>query len=242
LPVDEQRKLATRAVNGERVSAKTRVKQVRREERERELGQKQIAAPEKKKYGVIVEDFEFDFEPWSRETGMDRHAANHYETAVDAHTPEEIVARTEERFRCAADDCVLFMCTPAPFLDIVMNVVRLRGFQYKSQYILEKDRAITGHWSKMRHENLLVAVRGKVPCPAPGTQWESIIKAPVGEHSVKPDRLFEMIEAYYPTLPKIELNRRGPPRPGWDAWGNEVEPAPSAPATTATTIDRRAAP
>jgi N6-adenosine-specific RNA methylase IME4 len=36
-----------------------------------------------------------------------------------------------------------------------------------------------------------------------------------------------MIEEYYPTLPKIELNRRGPPRPGWDAWGNEAEPPPT---------------
>jgi N6-adenosine-specific RNA methylase IME4 len=34
-----------------------------------------------------------------------------------------------------------------------------------------------------------------------------------------------MIEQYYPTIPKIELNRRGPPRPGWDAWGNEVDEA-----------------
>ena len=32
-----------------------------------------------------------------------------------------------------------------------------------------------------------------------------------------------MIEAYYPTLPKIELFSRGEARPGWTAWGNEVE-------------------
>jgi N6-adenosine-specific RNA methylase IME4 len=37
-----------------------------------------------------------------------------------------------------------------------------------------------------------------------------------------------MIEQYFPTLPKIELNRRGPPRPGWDAWGNEAEQAEAA--------------
>ncbi|WP_256375199.1 MULTISPECIES: hypothetical protein [unclassified Bradyrhizobium] len=34
-----------------------------------------------------------------------------------------------------------------------------------------------------------------------------------------------MIESYFPTLPKIELNRRGPERAGWDAWGNEAEGA-----------------
>ena len=38
-----------------------------------------------------------------------------------------------------------------------------------------------------------------------------------------------MIEKYYPNLPKIELNRRGLPRPGWEAWGNEVEvPTPTS--------------
>jgi N6-adenosine-specific RNA methylase IME4 len=71
-----------------------------------------------------------------------------------------------------------------------------------------------------------------VPAPAPGTQWESVIEDAVGAHSEKPEWWLELIEAYFPNLPKIELNRRGPARPGWDAWGNEavaesieVEPA-----------------
>ena len=34
-----------------------------------------------------------------------------------------------------------------------------------------------------------------------------------------------MIDWYFPTLPKIELNRRGPARQGWDAWGNESQTA-----------------
>ena len=56
-----------------------------------------------------------------------------------------------------------------------------------------------------------------------GDQWESAIEAAVGEHSAKPERFLELIEFYFPTLPKIELFRRGPPRPGWDAWANEAE-------------------
>jgi N6-adenosine-specific RNA methylase IME4 len=56
-----------------------------------------------------------------------------------------------------------------------------------------------------------------------GTQWASVIEEPVGAHSAKPERFAEMIESYFPNLPKIELNRRGPARPGWDAWGNEAE-------------------
>ena len=45
------------------------------------------------------------------------------------------------------------------------------------------------------------------------------------EHSRKPEKSYEMIEAYFPSVPKIELNCRGKPRPGWAAWGNEVEEA-----------------
>jgi hypothetical protein len=47
-----------------------------------------------------------------------------------------------------------------------------------------------------------------------------------GEHSAKPECFLEMIERHFPSLPKIELNRRGPARPGWDAWGNESESLP----------------
>src|SRR5215472_14874787 len=91
-------------------STKTICKQERRAERERALATKQLALPDLK-FGVIVEDFEWDLQVYSRDTGMDRHAANHYPVSEDAHTPEEIVQRTAERFACAADDCVLFMWT-----------------------------------------------------------------------------------------------------------------------------------
>ena len=49
-----------------------------------------------------------------------------------------------------------------------------------------------------------------------------MIAAAASEHSAKPDEVLKMIEAYFPSLPKIELNCRGVPRPGWDAWGNEA--------------------
>jgi hypothetical protein len=64
--------------------------------------------------------------------------------------------------------------------------------------------------------------RGDPPAPAPGTQSRSVIEASVGAHSAKPECVLELIETYFPTLPKIELNRRGHARAGWDAWGHEV--------------------
>ena len=99
------------------------------------------------------------------------------------------------------------------------------GLQIRVELRLQKKpSAGRGFWNRSVHEILLIGTRGEIPCPAPGTQWNSIIEAPrPGEHSAKPECFLEMIEQYFPSLPKIELNRRGPPRSSWDAWGNQVD-------------------
>ena len=56
-----------------------------------------------------------------------------------------------------------------------------------------------------------------------GTQAQSLIEAAVGRHSEKPAVFYEIIERYFPSLPKIELHARSVvARPGWDAWGLEA--------------------
>lgn len=235
LPEAEQVKLAARAKAGEKVSAKHVGKKLRRAELERELGGRIMALPTKK-YGLIVADDEWDHEPWSRETGMDRHASNHFETAKDAHKAEELHERTKARFECAADDCLLAMWSTVQHLAVAIDLLRLRGFKYVSHYAWGKTgrsnpeaRVIgLGHWNRNKHELLLLGVRGRVPCPAQGDQWDSLVMAPRGRHSAKPERFLEMLEQYYPTVPKIELNRRGPARKGWSGWGNQAEPPADA--------------
>ena len=124
----------------------------------------------------------------------------------------------------AADDCVLFLWSTNQHLDVAIDTLRVWGFAYASDYIWRKPSMGRGRWNRSVHEALLIGTRGNIPCPAPGTQRESVIDAPRGErHSEKPEVFPEMIEQYFPTLPKIELNRRGPPRPSWKAWGNEAE-------------------
>lgn len=221
LPPNERDWLIARACKGEKVSAKTRLKQISREAREKELGAKLVLLPDKK-YGLIVCDDAWDYETYSRETGMDRHAANHY-VVEDAHTADELHKVTKQRFECAARDCLLAMWSTVPHLAIAVDLLRKRGFKYVSHYVWGKNKAGTGHWNRNKHELMLLGVRGKIPCPAPGEQWDSLIMAPVGEHSAKPKKFMQMLEEYFPNLPKIELNCRGKPRPGWDAWGNEVE-------------------
>jgi N6-adenosine-specific RNA methylase IME4 len=188
----------------------------RRAERERELAGKQLALPTRK-FGVIVADPEWRFEPWSRETGLDRAPDNHYPTSALE------VIKSRDVASIAADDCVLFLWATAPMLPQALSVMDAWGFEYRSNYVWVKDRIGTGYWNRNAHEHLLIGVRGKIPAPAMGTQWDSVVEAPVGEHSAKPSIFLEMIEEYYPNLPKIELNCRGKGRPGWAIWGNEAE-------------------
>lgn len=196
-------------------SQNTALKQQLRTDREAELGAKQYALPDQK-FGVIVADPEWRFEPWSRSTGMDRAADNHYPTSCT----EIIAARDVPAI--AADDSVLFLWATAPMLPHALLVMAAWGFDYKSNFVWGKDRIGTGYWNRNKHEHLLVGVKGSIPAPAMGTQADSLIMAAVGEHSAKPDRFLELIETYFPTMPKIELNRRGAARPGWAAWGNEA--------------------
>ena len=185
-----------------------------RETREKSLGGIQLALPDKK-YGVILADPEWKFKTYSLETGMDRAADNHYPTSET----DKICARAVQDI--AADDCVLFLWATVPMLPDAFRVMAAWGFDYKSHCIWKKDRIGTGYWFRNQHELLLIGTKGKVPAPAMGTQFPSVIDAPVGKHSEKPDAFYEMIEAYFPTLPKIELNARRT-RAGWDSWGNEA--------------------
>lgn len=128
--VSDARRAVTRVI---RTATNTVIKAERRAAREADLAQRILALPTRK-YGVIYEDFEWDDETWS-DKGKDRHPSNHYSTAKDAHTPEEIVERTKRRFECAAADCVLFIWTTPQHHAIALDVMRLRGFEYRSEVV-----------------------------------------------------------------------------------------------------------
>jgi N6-adenosine-specific RNA methylase IME4 len=219
--IAEHGEVAAAAASGAKEAVKAfrqkenRERKKRREQKEQALAAK-IAALPAKRYGVILADPEWRFEPYSRETGMDRAADNHYPTSELA----DIAARDVASI--AADDCVLFLWTTTPMLaDAVLEVMPAWGFEYKSHFIWKKDRIGTGFWNRNQHKLLLVGTRGNVPAPAPGTQFPSVIEAPVGAHSEKPEAFYELIESYFPNVPKIELNARQA-RSGWDRWGLEA--------------------
>lgn len=221
LPLSEQAIIVARGKAEILAAAKrfrdenTARKKALRAEKEARLGAKQRALPERR-YGVIYADPEWRFANWSDETGMDRAPENHYPTS-----DLETICRRDVA-GIAAEDSVLFLWATVPMLPEALQVMARWGFTYRSHFCWAKDRAGLGRWNRNRHELLLVGTRGSPPCPAPGTQWDSLITAPLGRHSEKPENFHRLIEDYFPTLPKIEMNARKA-RPGWDAWGFEAE-------------------
>jgi N6-adenosine-specific RNA methylase IME4 len=167
---------------------------------------------------VILADPPWRFEPYSRDTGMDRAADNHYPTMTLDEICAVAVAGT-----IAADDCVLFLWTTLPMQRLAHTVMEAWGFDYRTGFVWVKDRIGTGYWNRSRHEVLLLGVRGHPVAPAPGTQPDSVIERPVGAHSAKPAVVHELVEAMFPSAAKIELFARRP-RAGWDAWGLEAGP------------------
>lgn len=192
------------------------VKREKRDQREQELGEATREASIKlgqKRYGVIYADPPWQFEPYSRETGMDRSAENHYGCLeTDAICAMEIPA---------AEDCVLFLWRTAAMNEDALKVMRSWGFKYKSEWIWGKPKKGTGYWSFNQHEVLMIGTRGRPVAPAPGQQPASLQILPVGRHSEKPLVFHRIIEKMFPHTPKIDMFARKFRR-GWDAFGNEL--------------------
>ena len=195
-------------------------KQERRAQREIELGTKQLAWPTRI-FGVFYADPPWPWAAYSQVTGMDR--APIYPT-MDLDAIKALKVQS-----IAASSAVCFLWATSPMLMRAGEVLAAWGFEYSTDIIWrkkdsegDKDRAGTGYWNRNVHETLLIGTRGEIPAPAMGTQWPSVIDAPVGEHSEKPAIFREMIESHFPTLPRIELFARGEARPGWAAWGLEA--------------------
>lgn len=212
MPKQEQERVA----GDDEASLRGAAKRHARAKKETALAEATVQASKKlgvKLYGVIYADPPWRFEPYSRDTGMDRAADNHYPTL----TLDDIKAIKPP----AAKDAVLFMWATVPMLPDAIEVMRAWGFAYRSHCIWLKDRVGTGYWFRNKHELLLVGTRGDIPAPAQGQQYESVIAAKLARHSDKPIAFAEMIEKLFPNVPGVEMFARGP-RLGWDAWGNEA--------------------
>ena len=166
------------------------------------------------KYPIILAD-----PPWAYENPpLSGGPANHFPTLLI----EAICALSVADL--ATDDALLYLWATSPKLPECIEVLKAWGFQYTTSLCWIKDKIGTGWHARNQHELLLIGKRGNIPPPAVADRVSSVIYADRGRHSEKPAVVYELIERWYPTLPKIELFARAT-RPGWAAWGNEVREA-----------------
>ncbi len=123
----------------------------------------------------------------------------------------------------AAKDAVLFLWVVSSLLGAALEVVQAWDFELKTTICWIKPSIGMGKWVRNRHELLLVCRRGNYPPPDPEDCVDSVVEAPRGRHSEKPEVFYELIEQMYPHASKLELFARSR-RAGWSAWGNEVSP------------------
>lgn len=222
LPKEEQAELVARGAK-EILQAAKEIRAARTEERRNERLQKIVEistgnAPVgsvAERYPVIYLD-----PPWRYEHAESESRAieNQYPTM----SLDEIKAM--DMSQVAFDDCVMFMWATSPKLAEAFEVLDAWGFSYRTCAVWDKQKIGMGYYFRQQHELLLVAVKGQPPTPAPADRPSSVFSYPRGHHSAKPHEVYEVIEAMYPTLPKLEMFCRTP-REGWGVWGNQSKAA-----------------
>jgi len=170
-------------------------------------------------YDVILADPPWSFSEGGHAQGVypNRYARNHYPPMG----LEEIKGLGEKL--PVAEDAVLFLWVPATLLKHGLEVVEAWGFTYKSNLVTVKDKLGMGNYFRIRHEFLLLGVKGRIGVPLPGSRQDSVLEVRRGKHSEKPEEVYEMIERMYPGKTYLELFARKK-RENWQAWGNEIDP------------------
>ena len=125
----------------------------------------------------------------------------------------------------AEDDSHLYLWVTNGKLKDGLTVMEAWGWRYVTNIAWGKDRFGLGQYFRGQHELCLFGVRGNLPYrtnPVTGkrAQGRTLILAPRGAHSEKPEEMRSMIQLVSPG-PYLELFARKQ-TPGWDTWGDEV--------------------
>lgn len=122
----------------------------------------------------------------------------------------------------ANDDCLLFMWVTNPHLAQGIDLGLSWGFEYRTvAFVWDKMVHNPGKYTLSYCELCLVFKRGRIPSPRGTRNEKQLLRAPRGDHSVKPSEVRDAIERMFPTQEKIELFARNRPEK-WDVWGLDV--------------------
>jgi N6-adenosine-specific RNA methylase IME4 len=209
------------------IAGKTTVRKERKKREEKKKREEVKAYTERvvnsptleKVYNVIYADPPWDY---GGSGIMNAEACSHY--AVMSF--ENIKQYLQTIALQIADDAVLFLWVTNPFLEQSFEVVKAWGFQYKTNIVWRKTELKkwgVGFYVRGQHELLLICTRGSfTPLDKNiSPPISSVLEAPIGEHSAKPEEAYHIIETLYPNCTYIELFARQT-REQWDTLGNEA--------------------
>jgi N6-adenosine-specific RNA methylase IME4 len=183
--------------------------------------------------------------PWRFKTYGGEHCSRAVTEHYDTMALDEIKALPIRQL--AAEDCAFFIWVTWPFMPIWHEVLKAWAVTYHGlglDWIKTNTDGESLHWGNgyATRQNPEPCILAKVGAPLRlAADVHSVIMAPVGEHSEKPEEAARRIERLYGG-PYLELFARRP-RDGWTTWGNELPapapaPAPpSAPAEADTTAE-----
>lgn len=203
----EQRAVARRIAGGRVKGVRDAVRVLRRQRQLRAI--ERYSAPEGK-FGVIVID-----PPWPYECRTDD--VTHLGTIPYPSMSIDEIRALEIP---ADDDCVAWLWTTNAFMLPALQVLQDWGFQQKTILTWVKSRAGTGNWLRGQTEHCILAVRGRPPVRL--KNQSTVLHAPGGKHSQKPDAFYKLVDSLCPSRAKLELFARER-RPGWVGSGAELD-------------------
>lgn len=158
-------------------------------------------------YDVLLIDPPWEFKVWSKDTGLGRSAESHYGTM----TLDDLKALPMHRLMKA--DCAVFLWATWPTLKEAIELGEAWGLTYKTCAFnwvkmnkQQTDKPFTGmgYWTRANSEPCLLFTQGSPKRQDKGVpqillDWTDgfdteTVATPIGEHSEKPDAIFQRIE------------------------------------------------
>jgi len=166
--------------------------------------------PAKGKYQVIVID-----PPWNYGTeynAKSRRIASPY---------PEIPTDKLKEFNIPSDkNSIIWLWTTHKFLPDAFELLKVWGFEYKANFVWNKQKMGMGVWLRMQVEFCLLGIKGN-------PQWKltnerDILSVARREHSRKPDEFYNMVKKLTPNMNRIDIFSRET-REGFKQYGNEPD-------------------
>ena len=147
------------------------------------------------------------------ETGC---ATDHYPTM----TLNELAELNVKKLR--SKQCIHYMWTTGPQLDISIKLIEAWGFKYKTiAFVWDKVITNPGYYTMSQTELVIVGTHGAIPKPRGLRNVRQFYSRQRTKHSAKPHEFRKRIELMHPQQSKLEMFAREA-SDGWFLWGNQA--------------------